>query len=69
MKSNAGNPDLSTLKNIRSLELFSDDQLSNLAQSLTINVAKPGDHIIAAGDTGFCRVTPSAGPWMALPKK
>ena len=52
MQSNAGNPDLSTLKNIRSLELFSDDQLNNLAQSLTINVANPGDHIIAAGDTG-----------------
>jgi HD-like signal output (HDOD) protein len=52
MQSNAGNPDLSTLKKIRSLELFSDDQLNNLAQSLTINVAKPGSQIIVAGDTG-----------------
>jgi HD-like signal output (HDOD) protein len=32
--------------------LFSDDQLNNLAQSLTINVAKPGSQIIVAGDTG-----------------
>jgi len=52
MQSNAGKPDLSTLKKIRSLELFSDEQLNNLAQSLTINVAKSGDHIIASGDTG-----------------
>jgi len=52
MQTNAGKPDLSTLKKIRSLELFSDDQLSNLAQSLTINVAKSGSQIIVAGDTG-----------------
>jgi len=52
MQSNASKPDLSTLKKIRSLELFSDDQLNGLAQSLTINVANSGDHIIAAGDTG-----------------
>ena len=52
MQSNAGNPDLATLKTIRSLELFSDAQLNDLAQSLTINLADPGDHIIAAGDTG-----------------
>jgi len=52
MQTNAGKPDLSTLKKIRSLELFSDDQLNNLAQSLTINVAKSGSQIIVAGDTG-----------------
>ena len=52
MQTNAGKPDLSTLKKIRSLELFSDDQLNNLAQSLAINVAKPGNQIIVAGDTG-----------------
>ncbi len=52
MQSSAGHPDLATLKTIRSLELFSDAQLNDLAQSLTIKVADPGDHIIAAGDTG-----------------
>lgn len=52
MQSSAGHPDLSTLKTIRSLELFSDAQLNDLAQSMMIHVANPGDHIITAGDTG-----------------
>jgi HD-like signal output (HDOD) protein len=52
MQSNDAKPDLSTLKKIRSLDLFSDDQLNNLAQSLTVDVAKPGEHIITAGEVG-----------------
>ncbi len=52
MQSNAAKPDLSTLKKIRSLELFNNDQLNTLAQSLTVDVAKSGEHIISAGEAG-----------------
>ena len=51
MQSIPVNPDLATLKKIRSLELFSDAQLKQLAQSLKVNIAKPGEHIIASGET------------------
>ena len=44
--------DHSILRRIRSLALFSDDQLANLASRLTTRRAGPKQHIIALGDTG-----------------
>lgn len=44
--------DHSILKRIRSLALFNDDQLDNLAARLKINLAAPKQSIIALGDMG-----------------
>lgn len=44
--------DHSVLKRIRSLALFNDDQLDNLATKLKISTAAPKQRIIALGDTG-----------------
>lgn len=52
MQSNIVRPDLSVLKRIRSLALFSDEQLARLAQKLEVKSANPKQRIIAAGGTG-----------------
>lgn len=52
MQSNTQMLDHSVLRRIRSLALFSDDQLDNLAARLELKVAGPGQRIIALGDMG-----------------
>lgn len=52
MQSNTATLDHSALKRIRSLALFSDKQLDNLAARLEVKTAQPGQRIIALGDMG-----------------
>ncbi len=52
MQSNAATLEHSALKRIRSLALFSDDQLNNLAARLEVKTAQPKQRLISLGDTG-----------------
>ena len=52
MNTEANRPTSGTLRKIRSLELFSDEQLERLAKSLEVKFASPNEHIISHGDSG-----------------
>jgi HD-like signal output (HDOD) protein len=52
MNTEANIPEQATLRKIRSLALFSDEQLADLSATLQIKKAKPNDRIISAGDGG-----------------
>lgn len=52
MQGNSATLEHSALKRIRSLALFSDDQLNNLVARLEVKTAQPKQCIIGLGDTG-----------------
>ncbi len=52
MQIDSKQPDLAILRRIRSLALFSDEQLGELAKKLEIKTAKAKQRIISAGGTG-----------------
>ncbi|MFT5219626.1 MAG: HD-like signal output (HDOD) protein [Gammaproteobacteria bacterium] len=52
MNTEANRPTSGTLRKIRSLELFSDEQLERLANSLEVKFARPNERIIGHGDSG-----------------